>query len=367
MDKRYTPKILINYLIKEFVFSLIIFISIFLSLVILINFIEELIFLREKNFTENIILKTFFLSLIKTPTMIISMSPFIFLFSGIFFFAKLLRSNEVTPLSLSGFSQNFITLIPASFSFILGFVIILLFTPISSELSKYYESVRQKFSNNDNLIIMSNTGLWLKEKNQDSTVLIRADKILNQDFSSLSRLTIYKFDITNSLIERIDAEKAMIQKDNWLILNGNKLKNNVNKNFDQLIFETNINLNKLKNYFTNSETFSIWNVNKELKQIRSRGYYGQELIITFNKYLSLPFLLFCMIILSTFFTIKIGYQFNNFIYAFFGVLSGITIYFLSDLSIAIGKSGRIPLIFSVWVPVIIIMGISLYSLIKENE
>ena len=101
--------------------------------------------------------------------------------------------------------------------------------------------------------------------------------------------------------------------------------------------------------------------------MRQRGYYGQELVIKLNKYLSLPLLLFSMIILSTVFTIKTNYTFNNFLYAFFGILTGIVVYFLADLSIAFGKSGKIPLVLSVWMPVILIMTFSTYSLLRSDE
>ena len=68
MIKRYTPKTLINYLIKEFSLSLIIFFSIFLSLIILSLYVEEIFFFREKQISGNLFIKTFALSLIKTPT-----------------------------------------------------------------------------------------------------------------------------------------------------------------------------------------------------------------------------------------------------------------------------------------------------------
>ena len=74
-----------------------------------------------------------------------------------------------------------------------------------------------------------------------------------------------------------------------------------------------------------------------------------------------------MVVVSTIFTLNTNYQFNNFIYTFFGVLTGIVIYFLSDLSIALGKSGRIPLILSVWVPILLIMILSTINLIKNND
>jgi len=368
MTKRYTPKILINYLIKEFSLSLFIFFSIFLSLIILSSYIEEILFFREKEISGNLFLKTFLLSLIKTPTLIIKMSPFIFLFSGIFFYVKLLRSNEITPLSLSGFSKNFVTIVPSAYSFLLGIFIILFLTPISSSLSRYYETVKQNYSGNDNLLIMSNTGLWVKEKNNNETVIIRADKILDQNFKNLKNITIYKFSDKGDLLNRMDTKKAKVENKNWVLDDVKILdQNNINKNEKNLIFKTGISLQSLKRFFSNSDTLSIWNINDEIKQVKERGYYGQEFIITFNKYLSLPFLLSSMIVLATFFTIKTGYQFNNFIYAFFGVMTGIFVYFLSDLSIAIGKSGKIPLIMSVWVPVLVIMVFSIYSIVKEND
>jgi len=235
-------------------------------------------------------------------------------------------------------------------------------------MSRYYETVKQNYSGNDNLLVMSNTGLWVKEKKNNETIIIRADKIIDQDFKNLKNITIYKFSNDGDLQKRIDAKKAGVQSGYWA-LNDVKIldQNNTNKKEKKLSFETNISLNNLRNFFSNSDTLSIWNINDEIKQIKERGYYGQELIITFNKYLSLPFLLASMVILATFFTIKNGYQFNNFIYAFFGVMTGIFVYFLSDLSIAIGKSGKIPLIMSVWIPVLLIMILSIYSIIKEND
>ena len=116
------------------------------------------------------------------------MSPFIFLFSGIFFYVKLLRSNEITPLSLSGFSKNFVTLVPAIYSFLLGVFVILFLTPVSSILSRYYEIIKQNYSGNDNLLVMSNTGLWVKEKKINETKIIRAIKIIYQNFKNQKKI-----------------------------------------------------------------------------------------------------------------------------------------------------------------------------------
>ena len=365
--KRYAPKILIGYLIKEFSISLLIFLGIFLSLSIMSTYIEEIVFFKEKEISGNFFLKTFILTLIKTPTILLNLSPFIFLFSGIFFFLKLLRTSEVTPLSLSGFSNLFIAMVPAIYSLFIGILLILILSPISSGLSRYYESVKQKYSNNDNLIIMSNTGIWVKEKKGKTSYIIRANQVKDQNFSNLENVSIYKFDGDNRFISRIDGKKVIINSSQWIINNATKITENSNEQIKLYNYNSNIDLQQLKNYFDNSNVFSIWNILDELKQIRQRGYFGQELVITFNKYLSLPFLLFSMITLSTLFTLRTGLKFNNFIYVFFGIMVGIVVYFLADLSMAMGKSGKIPLILSVWMPVIIIMTLSMYSLLRENE
>ena len=367
MKKRYTPKILINYLIKEFSFSLLIFTGIFLSLILMSTYIEEVIFFKEKAVSENFFIKIFILTLIKTPTILLNMSPFIFLFSGIFFFVKFLRNSEITPLSLSGFSNFFITMVPAFYSFVLGIILVLILSPISSELSRYYESVKQKYSSNDNLIIMSNTGIWVKEKKNNDTYIIRANRINSQNFTNLENVTIYKFNQNNNFSERIDGKKVNIDQTKWSIIDATRVSNEKNMKLESYQYLSNINLNQLKNFYNNSNIFSIWNILDELKQIRQRGYIGQELLIMFNKYLSLPFLLFSMILLSTVFTLRTGLKFNNFIYIFFGILAGILVHFLGDLSMALGKSGKIPLILSVWIPVIIIMSLSMFSLLRENE
>ena len=366
--KKYSPKTLIKYLIKEFSISLILITIIFLSLILLTSFVEEVIFFKEKDIDQNFLITTFLLTLIKIPSLLISISPFILLFSGIFFYIKMLKKNEVTPFNLAGLSNKFIILVPASLSFFIGLLLILIISPISAELSKYYEIIKQRYSNNENLLIISNTGLWLKEKKNNKSFIIRADRVKGDNFSNLSNITIYSFDNNyKNFIERIDAKSTIINNYKWKLQQAKKISEDSEKNLKIFFHESNINLEQLKKIFTNSSIFSIWSVNEQLKNIRERGYYGQELIISYNKLLSLPFLLFSMICISSLFTLNIRARLNNFIYIFFGIITGITIHFLSDLSIAMGKSGQLPLVFSIWVPIIIIMIFSIYSLIINNE
>jgi len=117
------PSKLIHYLSKEFIFSLLLVFFVFLSLSLLINSVGELVYLKDKKL-ENIIWMATVLTLSKTPTTIIELSIFIFLFSGILFFVKIQKNNEVNTMLLSGISKTLPILIPSIISFICGLFVI---------------------------------------------------------------------------------------------------------------------------------------------------------------------------------------------------------------------------------------------------
>ena len=197
------PIKIIKYLSKEFLNTLLIVFVIFLSLSLLINFIEEMIFFKNKDL-KNFLSIVVYLTLAKTPSTLMDLSIFIFLFSGIFFFDKIIKNNEINTALLSGISKITTVMIPSFIAFFLGILIITTFTPISSALLKVYEKNKRSYSQNDNLIVMNNTGLWFTESQNYGFNIIRADKILNNNFSKLKNVTIYNLDKQFNFLKRYD-------------------------------------------------------------------------------------------------------------------------------------------------------------------
>ena len=115
--KKLWPTKIIGYLSYEFLKCLSIIFLAFISLTLLTNFVEEIIFFKEKNI-ENFLFNTIILTLLKTPNTIIEISIFIFLFSGIFFFVKLLKNSEINTIKLSGLSNLITILTPSIISFL---------------------------------------------------------------------------------------------------------------------------------------------------------------------------------------------------------------------------------------------------------
>lgn len=102
--KKNLPYKLLYYISIEFLNSIFIIFLVFLSLSLLVNFVEEITFFKDKNL-ENFIISVFYLAISKTPNTIIELSIFIFLFSGILFFVKMQKNSEINTMLLSGISK----------------------------------------------------------------------------------------------------------------------------------------------------------------------------------------------------------------------------------------------------------------------
>jgi lipopolysaccharide export system permease protein len=368
------PSKLIYYFSKEFLFSLLIVFLVFFSLSVLINSVGELVYLKDKKI-ENIIWMATILTLAKTPTTIIELSIFIFLFSGILFFVKIQKNNEVNTAMLAGISKILPILIPSIISFACGLFIIFFLTPISSASLNFYEQEKRIYSSNDNLIVMNKMGLWFMENTANGYNIIRADKIEKNNFKILNNVTIYNLDQEFNFVRRYDSEKIAINKKKWSltktqITQEKESTSSVTKNNDlllEIVIDSSIDIDNLKNYFTDVNAVSFWRMLKTIKNLNSRGYSAEEFKVKLHKYLSLPFYLFAMILVSTTFTMGRNKQYNTFMYLFFGTILGVCIYFLNDLSISLGLSNKLPLATSVWSPVGLVIILSTINLIRINE
>jgi len=369
------PSMLAKYLSKEFMSSLFVVFLVFFSLVLMINLIGELIYLKDIKL-ENFISLAVILTFAKTTTTIIELSIFIFLFSGILFFVKIQKNNEINTILLSGVSKILPIAVPAIISFIFGMFIIFFLTPFSSATLNFYEKEKRTYSSNDNLIMMNDMGLWFMESKADGFNIIRADKIADNNFSKLKNVTIYNLDQKFNFIKRYDSNEVLISQKKWLLpkaqitQDAESLSSEDKKNetiVQNLSFSSSIDINKLKNYFTDVNTVSFWKISNTIKTLNTRGYSAEELKVKFHKYLSLPFYLFGMILVSTTFTMGPNKQYNTFMYLFFGTILGVTVYFLNDLSISLGLSNKLPLAASVWSPVFLIIFLSAINLIRINE
>jgi lipopolysaccharide export system permease protein len=356
-----------RYIAKEYIKSLFVVIAVMLSIIFLINLLDEFNFFKSKKDLKFIFFIIF--TILKIPNVLINLFPFIILFAGIVFYLKIYNHNEVISLRVMGYSNIQILLIPALTSFIIGYIIIFFIVPFSSSMLKYYEELRSEYNDTKNLVFVNETGIWILDKNEKDKNIIRIEKI-NKDFSTINKITIYNYDNSNNFIKRIDAEEGFIKEKNWelnkvYIISVNK-KNNKESYLNTYNYKSNININELKNVYKNTETTSLFNISKEMSVLENKGYSITDLRIRYQKLISFPIYLLAMSMLSGLMIINLGKTSNYLKYGIYGVIISIIIYFLNDLSITIAKAGIISVDFSVWIPIFLIILINLVGITQVN-
>ena len=356
-----------RYIINEYIKSLFVVIAVMLSIILLINLLDEFNFFKSKKDLKFIFFIIF--TILKIPNVLVNLFPFIVLFSGIVFYLKIYNHNEVISLRVMGYSNIQIILIPALTSFVIGYIIIFLIVPFSSSMLRYYEDLRSNYNETKNLVFVNETGIWILDKNDKEKNIIRIEKI-SKDFSVISQITIYNYDSSNNFIKRIDATDGFIKDKNWqlnkvYIVSSNK-KNNKENFLNNYNYISNVNISELKNVYKNTDTTSLLDINKEMSILEDKGYSTIDLRIRYQKLISFPIYLLAMSILSGLMIINLGKTSNYLKYGCYGVIISIIIYFLNDLSITIAKSGIISVDFSVWIPIFLIILINLVGITQVN-
>jgi len=106
-----------NYLAREF-FKVIINMSLaFLSLGFIINLFEEINFFKDLDVGINL---PIILSALFVPSMIYNMYPFVILLSGIWFFLKIRKTDEIIAMKVAGMSNFSVIMVPCIVSIIIG-------------------------------------------------------------------------------------------------------------------------------------------------------------------------------------------------------------------------------------------------------
>jgi lipopolysaccharide export system permease protein len=356
-----------RYIINEYIKSLFIVIAVMLSIILLINLLDEFNFFKSKKDLKFIFFIIF--TMLKIPNVLINLFPFIVLFGGIVFYLKIYNHNEVISLRIMGYSNIQIILIPALTSFVVGYIIVFLIVPFSSSMLRYYEDLRSEYNETKNLVFVNETGIWILDKNEKEKNIIRIEKI-SKDFSIVSQITIYNYDSSNNFIKRIDATEGLIKDKNWqlnkvYIISSNK-KNNKENYLNNYNYISNVNISELKNVYKNTDTASLLDINKEMSILEDKGYSTIDLRIRYQKLISFPIYLLAMSILSGLMIINLGKTSNYLKYGSYGVIISVIIYFLNDLSITIAKSGIISVDFSVWIPIFLIILINLVGITQVN-
>ena len=351
-------KFLINGFIKSF-FNVF---FIMISLVFILNILKEIEFFNNKEVNS---LYPIYLSLMSSPSIIFEMFPFIFLIATQFFFLKLFNNDEINIFKYSGLKNIKIINILSFVSFFIGILTITVFYSLSSNLQHYYLQVKNQFSEDKlYLAVINKNGLWIKDVVNNQTNIINSSKI---DNNFLTNTFITTFDENFNLIRSLKSDKIDIKNNEWLIYDATIFKDNVSQKSDLIKFKSNFNQKRIESLFSNLSSLSLLKLINLKKNYKSLNYSTIEVDMQIYKVATYPLLLVIMTILSSIIMLNTKKSSSKVIKIIIGLFFSVAIYYINNFFNVMGSTEKLPLMISIWTPIIFLSLINLIMLVNINE
>ena len=359
-------KIIFNYLLKNFIKTFFYILLFFYCFGVILNLFEEIEFFKNLNVN---LLAPLMLTSIFVPSMIIKILPFIIFVSSMWFMMKIRNNKDLLFLKVIGYSNIKIFFILASTSFVLGWLVLFLINPITSSLFIFYEKTKSKYSRDiDHLATFNKNGLWIKENLPSGQRIISADKPNGFD---LINVTIFHLDKNSNLIEKISSEKVNIKSNQWKLENVLVFKKDKDiffeKKYNNMVIDSIYNHEKINSLYKDLSTMSFVETVLNYQKLLNNGYNKNFLDQSLHKMLSLPFFLFLMTALASIFTMNTLKKSENLKLISLGLFTCVATFYLNDLSLALGLTERIPIVLSIWAPVLALSFFTLIGVLQINE
>ena len=351
-------KFLCSIFLKSFFYVLVVM----FSLVFVLNILSELEFFKDIDIGINF---TLLLSFLNSPSMIFEMFPFIFLLTTQFFFIKLFNNNELEVFKYSGLKNSSILKIISFLSLFMGIIIVTLFYNFSANLKNFYLEKKSQYTTDGKyLAVVTKNGLWIKDEVDNKIYVINSSEIKD---NFLINNFITEFNQNYEVIRNIQSKKIDISKKQWLVFNAKIYNENDYEVIDVLEIITNFDYKRVKTLYSNLSSLSIIQLFELKDNYKRLNYSLTEVNLQILKILAYPLYLLLITILSALIMFKIKRMDTTTFKISLGLFISVIIYYINNFFLVMGSTERIPLMFAIFSPLVILSIFNSFMVYKINE
>ena len=355
-------KVYIKFISLIFFKSLLFVFFVMFSLVFLLNILSELEFFRETDVNLSF---TLFLSLINSPSLIFEMFPFILLISTQLFFIKLFENKEIEIFKYSGLKNTKIIIILGILSLTTGIFTSTLFYNFSSNLKNIYLEFKSNYTNDGKyLAVITKNGLWIKDKIEEKILITNSSSIQG---NFLINTFITEFNNDFKVTKNIQSEKIDITNNVWIAENAKIYVENNYKYEENYKIKTNFDSKRVNSLYSNLSSLTLMELIELRKNYKKLNYSIIDIDLHLTKIIIYPIFLILITLFSTSIMLNTKKLKNTTFKILIGLFFSVIIYYLNNFFYVLGSTGKIPIIFSTFVPMLLLATINFLMLYKVNE
>lgn len=357
---------LFRYISRNFLFNLAVLLAILLGIMFIFDNVEMIRrAAQHNNLSFHLVAR---LSALKIPYFAQIMMPFGILFAAIYTCWRLNKTNELIVIRAAGISAwQFLT--PMMFCALLtGAVTTTVVNPLSALLLSRYDRLASIYlGDNNDLVTVSETGIWLRQPTQDGGYALLHSDSFDQKEWRLSKVIVIFFDAHNDFLRRIDSPVAYLKPGHWEIRQ--PLINDRKGASRSAVVDlpTELTARKIVESFADPETISFWNISEYITVMEETGFPATALHIHFQALLAEPFLLVAMVLLAATFSLRPPRFGGTGIMITLGVGVGFFIFFMESMLHAFGASQKIPVYLAAWTPAAVALLLGVTALLHLED
>ncbi len=355
-------RIYIKFLTYSFYKSFFYVVLIMLSLVFILNLLNELEFFKDIDTNIN---STLLLSMLNSPSMIFEMFPFIFLIATQLFFIKLFNNNELEIFKYSGFKNSGVIIILSVIAIITGIFVTTLFYNLSSNFKNIYLEIKSKYTTDGKyLAVITKNGLWIRDKVGEKIYITNSSKI--EDYF-LINCFITEFDSDYNVIKNIASPKIDVSNKEWKIYKAKIYENNTSENKEVFFINTNFDYKRIQTLYSSLSSFDLFQLFELRNNYKKMNYSLVEIDLQLLKLISYPFYLLLMTIFSALIMFRVKRLDNTTVKISLGLFFSVIIYYINNFFLVMGTTEKMSTLPAIFIPLIILTAVNSLMLKNINE
>ena len=355
-----------RYLAKRFLLGVLGAFTVCACLVFMIDMIELLRLSRRA--TDLSVGMLLWIGLLRLPAFTELLLAFAVLVGSIVALLSLNRRSEITVMRSAGMSVWQLLRPGVAVTFVLGVLAVSLFNPLAA--SARFESERlvaEIFGADAGLFAGKGEGAWLRQDGPDGQSVLHARAVADQGLV-LSGVIAFLFDPQGRFVERLDAERATLQDGYWELQKSTVSRpKREPETYRTYAIGTHLTRERVGDAIGSEIAVSFWQLQSLIEISEKAGLSASKYRMQHALLMARPALLIAMVVLAATVSLRSFRSGGIQTMVLMGLVGGIGLFLLAEVSRQIGASGLISPMLAVWVPIGISLLVSLTVLLHQED
>jgi lipopolysaccharide export system permease protein len=364
MIRRYRFARIERYVLFQTLKALGVALAVIAGLVMLIDFVEV-----SRSFSGHDLgaVRIIGLMLMKSPTVILQLLPFVFLFGTLGAFVSLNRRSELIAMRAAGVSAWRFVFPAAGAAVLIGVLSVAVLHPAAASLDGLYsrEWTRIRGGGGEEA-----SAIWLREGDESRQIVIRADA-RNLATGALKDVSFFIYTVgpdgNRAFNERIDAASATLSAGSWRLTDARGASvGQQAREYASLDLPSSIAEDDAFNQFADPESTPFWSLPNQIGRIEQAGFSATAHRLEFQQLLAMPLMFGAMSILAAAFSLRLMRLGDLARMSIAAVVLGFAFFFINQFTAALGAAEAIPPFLAAWLPPILTV-LSAFTLLFYTE